>query len=104
MVWQLRPCLDGFHFTPLESTFGHIEEENCLDAATVVNKEAAAHSMVSKQSLQHTFHVPSLATYDSAELRVLIKVSAELLESNYIVNISSEKADVAHLRYLLQCS
>ncbi|GJZ52989.1 hypothetical protein Tco_0607874 [Tanacetum coccineum] len=36
---------------------------------------------------------------------VLIKVSAELLDSNYIVNISSEKANfVAHLRYLLQCS
>ncbi|GKA18192.1 hypothetical protein Tco_0698029, partial [Tanacetum coccineum] len=42
--------------------------ENCLDASTVVNKEAAAHSMVSNQSMQHTFHVPSLATYDTAEL------------------------------------
>nr|GEZ70371.1 hypothetical protein [Tanacetum cinerariifolium] len=36
-------------------------------------KKAATHSVfflgtVSNQSLQHTFHVPSLATYDSAEL------------------------------------
>nr|GEV78527.1 ribonuclease H domain-containing protein [Tanacetum cinerariifolium] len=33
------------------------KEESCLDAATVVNKEADAHCMVSNQSLQDQFHV-----------------------------------------------